>query len=141
MKTQENCLEKIRTFFSKASKYTELINSDKGELEHKNPIDFVTYIINTISPKKIKIYGSSEESKITKPFNSFINESIFSCPEKILSILEKKQDLSKIDIETICSISKTIYSENLKLLLSSTEENIKNINKYIHIYQTILDKC
>ena len=138
--TQENCLQKIRTFFSKASKYTELINSDKGELEYKNPIDFVTYVTNTISPKKIKIYGSPEQCKIIKPFNSFINESIFSCPEKILSILEKKEDLSKIDIETICSISKTIYSQNLKLLLSSTEENKKNINKYIHIYQTILEK-
>lgn len=43
--TGKNGLGDIRYFFGKAKKYSELVNSDKSDLEEKTPIDFVKYIL------------------------------------------------------------------------------------------------
>lgn len=53
--TGRNGLGDIRYFFSKAKKYSELVSSDKCDLEAKTPIDFVKYILSSfkLGPKLI----------------------------------------------------------------------------------------
>jgi flagellin-specific chaperone FliS len=43
--TGKNGLGDIRYFFGKAKKYSEIVSSDKSDLESKTPIDFVKYIL------------------------------------------------------------------------------------------------
>lgn len=44
--TGRNGLGDIRYFFGKAKKYSELVSSDKCDLENRTPIDFIKYILS-----------------------------------------------------------------------------------------------
>jgi hypothetical protein len=48
----------LRFFLRNAKKYTELINSDKYELEDRNPIDFLEYVTSHFKGMPIKVVQS-----------------------------------------------------------------------------------
>jgi len=136
----KNGLGDIRFFFNKASKYTELLVSDKYELEKKTPVDFVEYLIQqfTLPVKKLvsKGYEENEEFKTEERYP--YTENIFLRPHDILSLL-KEEKLNNPDICTLRSISKVIYSKNLKQL--KIRETCPKIKEYMELYQEILKFC
>jgi hypothetical protein len=112
-------LNNLRTFFTKASKYTELISSDKHELENKTPLDFVHHLRVNFGIKQLVVQQPFTNSRhfTQQPFTTsrHFTEKCFSDPELILSLLEEDK-LSPVDRETIRSISNEMYSQNLIVL-------------------------
>ena len=66
-KINNNPIGNIRYFFGKTKKFSELISSEKYELENFRPLDFVNYILNEISPFKNILNIDTEYSIEYKP--------------------------------------------------------------------------
>lgn len=79
-KSGQSGLGEIRYFFGKAKKYSELIESNKYELENKTPLDFIKYLEKNFNiEKKVqnkynKVYNSPLEKDIIKLMNSVFSE-------------------------------------------------------------------
>jgi hypothetical protein len=118
-KSGKNGLGDIRFFFVKASKYTEILTSDKCELEEKTPVDLVEYMMKHFRlPVKRK-----GERDTTEPISKCkYTENTFLQPKKILKLLQ--DDLECSEMYTLRSIAKTIYSKNLKQLGTTQYTNI-----------------
>jgi hypothetical protein len=127
----------VKLFFNKASKYTELISSDKHELENRNPIDFVNYILSSFKVKDVSIVKTVT---VQKSFSVWIDESIFLHPEKVILLLGDEK-VSSVTKESVKYIAKTIYSENLKYLIKSctcSKSCTPTLHKYIEIYKQLI---
>jgi hypothetical protein len=59
--TGKNGLGDLRYFFGKAKKYSEIVSSDKKDLENKTPVDFLTYLCKHFK-NKLNITISSHSS-------------------------------------------------------------------------------
>jgi hypothetical protein len=131
-------LSQIKSFFTRASKYTELTSSSKYELENKTPLDFINYITDSLQlGKKIKI--TEQKTETTCKYISTFSENTFLYPEKILNLLQDTPPhFSETDLNTLKKISKKIFSENLDFL----KDNINpDLQKYKIIYSEILKFC
>ena len=132
-------LAQIKSFFCKASKYTELTTSDKYELETKTPLDFVNYITHSVGlGKKVQIpdrrFGVQNIS-----YHPTFSESTFLYPQKILDLLESTpQHFTETDLNTLKKISEKIFSENLKVIEHNTNPDLQ---KYKILYNEILKLC
>jgi hypothetical protein len=78
---RRNCIGDIRHFFGRTKKFSELISSEKYELETYKPLDFVDYIVNYVSPLKNILYVSSEYNALLKSntrqiFNFYLSDNI-----------------------------------------------------------------
>ena len=150
----KNALGNLRFFFTKASKYTELITSNKFELEQKNPLDFVKYIMSSFQLENIK-YESVEHESVehesvdpdSKDSVNIISEDTFLHPEKVLSLLKNfPKNYKTIDIDTFRSINKSIFSKNLKYIKKLNLEELSemfrdSIQQYMTIYSEIIKLC
>lgn len=103
-RTGEKGVSDLNYFFSRAKKYTELISSDKYELEQKTPLDFVKYIndnfryrfmyekidyplfrIDKGNPRQVYEYilSSSQQERIQSFINVFERVNTCSFPEPV----------------------------------------------------------
>lgn len=132
-------LSQIKSFFVKASKYTELTSSDKYELENRTPLDFISYITESLQlGKKIKITEEKLQHTSHKYISTF-SETTFLYPEKILNLLQHTPPhFSDTDLNTLKHISQKIFSENLQFIKDNTNPDLQ---KYKLIYNEILKFC
>ena len=120
----------LKLFFNKASKYTELISSDKHELENRNPIHFANYLLSSFKIRDVNIVKTVT---VEKSFTLWIDETIFLHPDKVLLLLEDEK-VPPVTKESVKYIAKTIYSENLKYISSLICKD-KIIDKYMKLYR------
>lgn len=122
-------VKEIKNFTRFEKKYTQMLYSDKKDLEHLEPIDLLLYlkicpIINEVDKKKRKV-------------NLILHENIFNDPYEILEILKfykinkDSKKLNDIEIFTFLNFAKIITKMNYK-------HNKKNI--YLQILNLIPDK-
>jgi len=132
-------LSQIKSFFCKASKYTELISSDKYELESKTPLDFINYITHSVElGKKVQILECKSAMRVTSYTPTF-SESTFLYPQKILQLLhDTPPHFTETDLNTLKKISEKIFYENLKVIEHNTNPDLQ---KYKVLYKEILKLC
>jgi len=139
----------IKSFFYSAKKYTNLVNSNKHELENYTPIKLVDYIINNLK------YNQS--IKYTTTFNSFMNignsgqifNYIFSPTkeDKIRSYVNIFKNVININFTDIHPLFLISIMYNLKKSITETydefkqfcnRENIKNFSRYSRHFNNAL---
>lgn len=88
-KSGKNGLGEIRYFFGKAKKYSELLESDKYELESKTPLDFIYYLNKhfDIQKRVDNIFSLSYSHPLQDDFLKLLN-SIFS-EDTVIQDMEK----------------------------------------------------
>ena len=133
-KFSEDNIGALKFFFTKAGKYTELISSDKYELENRNPLDFVNYLLTSFKIPSVNIRKNKAVSvSYVKP----IDDTIFLYGEQILDILRDETISNEIK-ETVKYISKIIYQKNLNSLEKYTSNSEIQIQKYISLCKEIV---
>jgi hypothetical protein len=76
-KINNNPIGNIRYFFGKTKKYSEIISSEKYELENLRPLDFVNYIIGESSPfKNILNLDNNYEIPYKRNMDNIFNYSL-----------------------------------------------------------------
>lgn len=144
-------LSDVQYFFNRAKKYTEMISSDKYELELKTPLDFIKYVksnfqykfpysevefpvfrINKGNPRQVFEYVLS--SNTNEKIQSFVNifDSILSCEfPKPINLF-----FSYYTAQTLEDNVTSVYNLLLKYLAT---ENIAP-EQYILIYEKVIKK-
>ena len=131
----------IKTFFYSAKKYTNLINSNKYELENYTPIKLFNYIVINLT--------FNQTIKYVDNFNSFMNignppqiiNYIFSSTndDKIKSYINILKNIKNVDFTDVHPLFLITIIHNLKKSVNETydefkqfcnRENIKNISRY-----------
>lgn len=131
-------LGQIKFFFSKAGKYTELVSSDKCELEQKTPLDFVNYIAKNIQLGR-KLHIQQRKTANTPLYHTTFSETTFQYPEKVLELLKNPPPyFTEVDLNTLRVVSKEIFSENLKFIQKS---DCVDLERYRTVYTEILKFC
>ena len=87
MENGSDGLGTVRYFFSKAKKYSTIVNSNKHELENKTPIDFVDYIL-----ENCKNYEGVEKDNQLK--NSFYSSDEFLFTDLCFSSTKREKAFS-----------------------------------------------
>lgn len=124
----------IKNFIEKAKKYSEMINSDKGELEEKTPLDFINHIQNVFSISfPIKRVNTAEfrlnKGNPKQVFDYILSSSI---KEQIKSFTDVFDKVSE------CEVYKTNDAVLLYYSLQTLEANITSIYNFFKRFLTDL---
>ena len=101
-------VRELRSFLSRAKKYTEISYSDKGLLESFLPGDLVTHIGLRVEDKRLR--SPTSVKRILK-----LRDDIFDNPDTILKICKNLQNyVSDANLLTFKYIAKLITTMNIK---------------------------
>jgi hypothetical protein len=147
--TGRNGLGDIRYFFGKAKKYSEIVSSDKCDLEAKSPIDFVKYILVNfrLGPKFIV----QQTDELVYHMNHCNPRQVFdfalaSTPcERALTYAFTLHRLQNMDLPetphlfqayyTVQTIADGLNSLNEQMVRYLDEEKIEDKEKFIKKYE------
>ena len=114
--------KELRSFLYQEKKFSVIINSNKYDLENKNPMHLFHYISNKLFLNKNTIlYHSNLKNDCCISLASFeFTEDDFLLPEKILNLLQKyKTSFNYLDIVNVATLRKyvqIIYQNEDKLI-------------------------
>lgn len=145
-KTGRDGLGEIRFFFKKSKKYSELVSSDKYELEKLKPLDFVKYMLkNVYYTSNIRIDNYTQLScnyNIKQLFDFYTSKSIEDKIKSFTDVFDRVLNCDFKEIKnhiakyyTIQNIEKEIQSVYNSMKKFFIKNNIENIEEYIQKYK------
>lgn len=143
--TGKNGLGDIRYFFGKAKKYSEIVSSDKYDLEGKTPIDFVKYILTNfkLGPKFILQITDSLDHHMDhgNPWQVFDFALSTTSHERALSYSRALSRIQNAELPemphlfqayyTAQTMTENLTSLNEQMLRYLKEEKIEDIDKFV----------
>jgi hypothetical protein len=134
-------LSDIRYFFGKTKKYSDLIYSEKYDLENKTPLDFVHYILKHFKPKMIeKVDEFVHHLNYTDP-DRLLGLETNICINNIGDLYERTKDK---DLESkILDLPDPILIDNqIELdvdIFNNPDEILKLIKEHDYVHSEFID--
>ena len=124
----KNGVGELKYFFGKSRKYSEIIYSDKYDLERYTPLDLVHYI-----SEKFGVLINKKGQLYRKEAMSIVNytETTFMYPERVLRILQNIKEDNE-DVFTLKEICKKIYTQKIPKN-KWTEKWLETTNKILDL--------
>ena len=144
-------LNDIKSFFYSAKKYTNLINTDKYELENYTPLKLFNYITENLKFNQTIKYNTTFKSSMNIGNSDQIIKFIFASSDKyrIKSFTNVFKNIKNIKLDddihplflinTKINLEKTLLDTYEDFKYFCNKEGIKNISKYIRYFNDALN--